>query len=97
MAAEGPQCPGHVGVQFELAEGVEIALDPPRIAMQAAMGEGLAERQFGDVAVAAVRLPVMGDIALLPVFEEFPSHRRGCRPARPPGSSGMRRTSHRAR
>jgi hypothetical protein len=72
VLAKGLQCRGHVRVEFKPAEDVKIALDPPDIATQAEMREGLAERQFRDVAVATVRFPIVGDVALFSVFKKRP-------------------------
>src|ERR1700733_711099 len=60
----------HVGIKRKAREGVEIALDEGWVAVQAVLGEGLLKGQRADNSVAAIRLPMMGNVAMLPELPE---------------------------
>ena len=60
----------HVGEQCQPGERIEISLDQPGRPLDPEMIEGLRERQLADVAIAPIGLPIVSDVALLPVLPE---------------------------
>ena len=60
----------HVGEQRQAGERIEISLDQPGRSLDSEVLEGLRQRQLADVAIAPIGLPIVGDVALLPVLPE---------------------------
>src|SRR5215472_10757697 len=72
-AARGQLLQGgrQVGIEGEAGKGVEVALDQVSVAApDAKVPEGFIEGPAADLFVGAVRLTVVGDVALLPVVPE---------------------------
>src|SRR6516225_11196149 len=61
----------NIGIELKAAEGVEVATDQARISSNAEMCKRLAQRQFADLFIRAIRLPVMCDISFFPVLPKL--------------------------
>jgi hypothetical protein len=59
-----------IGIEREAREGGEIALDERRTAGDAEMREGFGERCLADLLVGPIRLPVMRNVARLPISQK---------------------------
>jgi len=69
-AAEHLQRRADLRIGFERCEGIEVPMDQLRPAIHAKVGEGFGQRQFADLLVGPIRLPIVGDVPVLPMLPE---------------------------
>jgi hypothetical protein len=66
------QCAGDIVVKEELREGLEVAIDQATVASDLEVRKRLGQREFADLPIRAVRVPIVRDIPMLPMFPERP-------------------------